>query len=269
MKRAALRPTETTIQVVVHIIHNTAIEKISIAQVKSQIAVLNKDFRAKNPDVSKVPDPYKHLIADAHIKFALATKDSKGKDTSGIIYKETTRASFNSFDDSVKSSASGGVRAWNTKKFLNIWVCTLSRVLGYAQFPGGPSKTDGVVILNTAFGTEGTATSPFNGGRTTTHEIGHYLNLSHIWGESRFATCADSDYVVDTPDQFDKNFGKPSFPHISCPSFPNGDLFMNYMDYVDDAAMFMFTHDQVARMAATLAGPRKHLRVSAHGKRTR
>ena len=90
-------------------------------------------------------------------------------------------------------------------------------------------------------------------------EFTPYLNLSHIWGEARFATCNDSDNIDDTPNQFDKNYGKPTFPHVSCNNAPDGDMFMNYMDYVDDSAMFMFTIEQALRMGATLAGPRADL----------
>lgn len=257
---AALRPGITTIPVVVHVVHKTESENISDAQIKSQIAVLNKDFRVKNADISKVPAPFKPLVGDARIEFALAKKDPDGSTTSGITRTKTDRQSFSHQDDEVKSSATGGIDPWDTKRYLNIWVCTIAGgILGYAQFPGGPPETDGVAILNTAFGTKGTAAAPFNKGRTTTHEIGHYLNLSHIWGESRIPTCRDTDFVDDTPDQFDKNYGKPTFPRISCGNDPHGDMFMNYMDYVDDDAMFMFTKGQVIRMQAALADPRSEL----------
>lgn len=245
------------IPVVVHVIHRTAGENISDAQVKSQIAVLNRDFRAKNADRSKVPKVWKSLVGDANIEFALASKDPKGKKTTGIVRTETSVASFGA-DDSVKARKTGGANAWPTDRYLNIWVCSLGGgLLGYAQFPGGPSKTDGVVILNTAFGIQGTAKAPFNKGRTATHEIGHYLGLRHIWGDRN--DCSGNDFVADTPPARQANMGKPKFPNITCNNGPNGDMFMNYMDYVDDAAMYMFTAGQVARMNATLAGPRKKL----------
>src|SRR4029078_8676853 len=98
--------------------------------------------------------------------------------------------------------------AWNTKKYLNIWVCTLEttptgQLLGYAQFPGGPADTDGVFILNTAFATPASAAAPFNLGRTATHEIGHFLNLRHIWGDT--PDCSGGDLVADTPNAEDAN----------------------------------------------------------------
>jgi hypothetical protein len=250
----ALAPGPVTIPVVVHVVYNTAAENITVAQIKSQISILNKDFQAKNPDKSKVPAIWKGLVANANIKFKLATKDPNGKTTNGITRTKTTRTEFGS-NDSVKSTAAGGKDAWPTNKYLNIWVCTLAGgLLGYAQFPGGPKKTDGVVIRNTAFGNTGTAAPPFHLGRTATHEVGHWLNLRHIWGDTE--DCSGSDFVPDTPNAAGPNFNKPAFPHVTCGNGPTGDMFMNYMDYVDDDAMFMFTPGQVARMQAVLAGPR-------------
>jgi hypothetical protein len=246
-----------TIPVVVHVVYKKAVENISDAQVKSQITVLNKDFRGTNPDKSNVPPVWKGLVADAKLQFALAKKDPKGKATNGITRTETARNSFGTGND-VKKTSKGGKDAWPTDRYLNVWVCNLAdSLLGYAQFPGGPAATDGVVILYSAFGTSGAAAAPFNLGRTVTHEIGHWLNLRHIWGDRN--DCGGTDFAGDTPNQQLPNTGKPAFPHVTCNNGPNGDMFMNYMDYVDDAAMFMFTPSQVVRMNATLAGPRKKL----------
>jgi len=232
------------IPTVVHVVYHTDAENISDAQVKSQIKVLNRDFRKKNPDRTKVPSVWSGLVADAGVKFKLAK----------ITRTRTNRTAFGD-DDSVKSSATGGVDPWPTGKYLNVWVCTLAGgLLGYAQFPGGPAATDGVVILNTGFGTTGTAAPPFHLGRTTTHEVGHWLNLRHIWGDTE--DCSGSDFVADTPNAAGPNFGKPTFPHITCGNGPNGDMFMNYMDYVDDDTMFMFTTGQSERMHAAIQGPR-------------
>jgi hypothetical protein len=257
LSRAAFRTGITTIPVVVQVVYNKASENISDAQIKSQIAVLNKDYRATNPDKSKVPAVWGGVVTDPRIQFVLASKDPNGKPTSGITRTKTTRTSFGT-GDTVKSKATGGANAWPTKKYLNIWVCTLSGgLLGYAQFPGGPAKTDGVVILNTAFGTTGTAKAPYNLGRSATHGIGHWLNLRHIWGDTE--DCSGTDFVADTPNAAGPNYGKPTFPHVSCGNGPNGDMFMNYMDYVDDAAMFMFTTQQVVRIQAALDGPRSSI----------
>ena len=242
------------IPVVVHVVFNKKTENIAAAQINSQIKVLNQDFNATNPDKKKTPKVWAGLVASANISFKLATKDPNGKPTTGIVRVPTATTSF-SDDDSVKFSSSGGSNAWPSDKYLNIWVCPLgNQLLGYAQFPAGPKETDGVVMLHTAFGTNGTARAPFNKGRTATHEVGHWLNLRHIWGDD--PQCQGSDFVNDTPNQQDANTGKPKFPQVSCSNGPNGDMFMNYMDYVDDDSMFMFTTEQVARMQACLAGPR-------------
>jgi hypothetical protein len=248
--QALARTGLTTIPVVVHVVYNTAAENISAGQIQSQISVLNRDYRATNPDRKNVPAPWKGLVADARVTFKLATVDPKGKATTGITRTKTAQKSFSAHDE-VKASATGGHDAWPTDKYLNIWVCTLGDgLLGYAQFPGGPAKTDGVVILNTAFGTTGTAATPFNGGRSSTHEIGHWLNLRHIWGDT--TDCSGTDYCDDTPNAGGPNYGKPKYPHVTCSNGPNGDMFMNYMDYVDDDTMNMFTTQQVARMQVAL-----------------
>ena len=169
---------------------------------------------------------------------------------------QTDRASFGA-GDAVKRVAGGGSAAWPTDDYLNIWVCTLGGgLLGYAQFPGGPRATDGVVILNTAFGTEGTAAAPFDLGRTAdprgrplaqpAPHLGRHPRLQRRRPRRRTRRTARAPTT-----------GKPTFPTVSCNNGPNGDMFMNYMDYVDDAAMFMFTAGQVSRMNACLAGPRK------------
>jgi hypothetical protein len=246
-----------TIPVVVHVVYANEEENIGDAQVKSQIDALNRDYRAQNADKSAIPDPWKSLSVDSNIQFELATQDPEGKATSGITRTATTVASF-AANNEVKSKKTGGTDAWPANGYLNFWVCRLGEgLLGYAQFPGGPAATDGVVILNSAFGTEGTAKAPFDKGRTATHEVGHFLGLRHIWGDRN--DCTGDDFVPDTPPAQQANYGKPTFPHVTCNNGPSGDMFMNYMDYVDDDAMFMFTVGQVARMNATLAGPRKAL----------
>jgi hypothetical protein len=236
-----------TVRVVVNVVYRTDNENISAAQINSQIAALNKDFSAKNPDKTKVPAPWQGLVTDSRIKFKLHK----------VTRTKTSIASFDA-DDRVKKASTGGISPFQPQKYLNLWVCALGGgLLGYAQFPGGPLATDGVVINFQAFGTKGTAKSPFNLGRTATHEVGHYLNLRHIWGDTE--DCSGSDMVPDTPNCAGPNFGKPTFPSVTCNNGPNGDMFVNYMDYVDDAAMFMFSAQQVTRMRAALDGPRSGL----------
>jgi Pregnancy-associated plasma protein-A len=263
----ALQPptSPTVIPVVVHVIHRGGDENISGAQIKSQIDVLNRDYRKKNPDVANAPAPFKPLAADPMIEFKLATIDPLGQPTNGITRTRTTVAKFTS-DDTMKFTARGGQDAWDTKRYLNLWVCPEifdgpRALLGYAQFPGGLPATDGVAIIHNAFGTTGTAAAPFNLGRTATHEVGHWLDVFHIWGDA--PGCETDDQVDDTPIQDHENFGTPTFPHVSCNNGPDGDMFMNYMDYVDDRAMFMFTPGQVARMRATLLGPRSTIGMAA------
>ena len=228
------------VNTVVHVVHSKAAENISDAQINSQIAVLNRDFRAANPDRTKTPAPWTGLVTDARISFNLVD----------VTRTSTTVTGFTS-DDAVKSADSGGIGPVDTKTHLNLWVCPLTDgLLGYAQFPGGPPATDGVVINTAAFGTSGTATAPFNLGRTATHEVGHYFNLRHIWGDT--PDCSGGDGVADTPNCEGPNYGSPAWPKISCNNGPAGDMFVNYMDYVDDAAMFMFTAQQVLRMRTAL-----------------
>jgi hypothetical protein len=252
----------TRIPVVVHVVWNTTPQNVSDAQVASQIDVLNRDFRRTNPDVSTTPAPFLPLATDSRIEFVLASLDPNGAPTSGIERRQTSTASFTD-NDAVKSFGTGGLNAWPQNQYLNLWVCPLAGgLLGYAQFPGGPNATDGVVIQQSAFGTIGTASAPFNLGRTATHEIGHWLNLNHIWGDDGTG-CSGTDNVADTPNQGGFNTGAPTFPHVSCSNGPNGDMYMNYMDYVDDRAMVMFSAGQVARMQACLDGVRSTIGVGA------
>ena len=247
-----------TIPVVVHVVYNTTAENISDAQINSQIAVLNADFRKLNSDISLLPSVFAPLAADCEIQFCLAQRDPNGNPTNGIVRVFTSATSFSS-NNNIKFTSSGGSNAWPTSSYLNIWVGDLgSSLLGYAQFPGAAASTDGVVINYTAFGTTGTAAFPFNKGRTATHEVGHWLNLRHIWGDQN---CGD-DFVGDTPTQQTSNYGCPSFPKITCNNGPNGDLHMNYMDYTDDVCMYMFTTGQKSRMLAVLNGTRVSLQTS-------
>ena len=264
---AVLRTGCTQIPIVVHVVYRSAAENISDAQIQSQIEVLNADYRAANPDKSSTPAVFAPLIGDARVTFKLADVDPNGNPTNGITRTSSSNSSFTSDTDNVKSASTGGADPWPADRYLNIWTCGNLRdtagnaLLGYAQFPGGPAATDGVVILQSAFGNTGTAAAPFNLGRTATHEIGHWLNLRHIWGDDGTG-CTGDDFVADTPNAGGPNYGTPTFPHISCNNGPNGDMFMNYMDYVDDAAMFMFTQGQVDRMQAALDGPRSSTGVT-------
>jgi Pregnancy-associated plasma protein-A len=234
------RAKVATIKTVVNVVYRTDEENVSDAQIESQFKAMNKDFRATNPDRNQTPAAWKGLITDSRIEFKLVD----------ITRTKTTKNGF-THDDAVKKAATGGIAPFEPKGHLNFWVCALTGgLLGYAQFPGGPTATDGVVINYQAFGTIGTAQTPLNKGRTATHEVGHYLDLRHIWGDT--PDCTGSDMVADTPNCAGPNFGMPTFPLITCNNGPNGDMFVNYMDYTDDAGMVMFTAQQVLRMRTAL-----------------
>ena len=238
-----------TIPVVVHVVYNGSTQNISDAQVQSQLDVLNKDFRLLNPDNVNVPSIFAGLKSDVEINFCLAKRDPNGQPTTGITRTPTTVASFGT-NNSVKSAASGGKDAWNSAQYLNMWVCNIGGgILGYAQFPGGAASTDGVVMDYRYFGLSGSANAPFNLGRTATHDVGHWLNLRHIWGD---ANCG-SDLVNDTPTHNTANYGCPGAGHLSTCTGTPAEMWMNYMDYSDDACMYMFSAGQTTRMRALFA----------------
>jgi hypothetical protein len=246
--------TVVTIPVVVHVLYNTSAQNISDAQVQAQINQLNADYARLNSDAGNTPSVWQSIAANCEVQFCLAQRDPNGNATNGIIHKSTTATSF-SDNDNAKHNSTGGDDAWPSGSYLNLWSVNLGGgLLGYAQFPGGPSSTDGVVVLYSSIGSiaqPGTA-SPYNLGRTLTHEVGHWLNLYHIWGDDG-TSCSGSDQCSDTPNQADENYGCPTFPNVSCSNTPNGDMFMNYMDYTDDGCMNMFTAGQKARMQALFA----------------
>ncbi len=236
-----------TIPVVVHVIYSNSAENISDSQVQSQIDVLNEDFNADNADIGNVPAEFAPLVADIGIQFVLADLDPDGNPSNGITRKSSSRTSWGT-NDAMKFSSQGGVDAWPADQYLNMWVCNIGGgILGYAQFPGGSAATDGVVVAPQYFGRTGNVSAPFNQGRTMTHEVGHWLNLRHIWGDGG---CSVDDFVSDTPTSGAPNYGCPSYPTTNCGS---SDMFMNYMDYVNDACMHMFSEGQKARMLALFA----------------
>ncbi len=227
----------------VNVLYRTTAENISNAQIQSQIDVLNEDFGGTNADRTKVPSLFSSVFAgNTKIKFTWSS-------TTDLTRKVTKKTSWSTNND-MKRSSRGGIDPTSPTTKLNIWVCTLGNsILGYAQFPGGSSATDGVVITNTAFGRTGIVRAPFNLGRTATHEVGHWLNLRHIWGD---ATCGN-DFVGDTPPHNTANYGCPAYPHLSTCAGTPVEMTMNYMDYSDDACMYMFSLGQAARMNATFA----------------
>ncbi len=252
-----------TIPVVFHVLYKNAAQNISEAQILSQLAILNKDFRKLNTDFnSVVPSVFQGLGADAEIQFCKATKTPAGVASTGITRKSVTTSFI--FEDNYYLTA--GQPAWNPTKYLNIWIGRFSdpTLLGFAYLPSNAgAANDGLCIGDEYFGNVGTATAPFNKGRTGTHEIGHYFGLEHPWGNdgSACGTAANSDGVADTPATDNPYNGCPAFPNNanSCTTTANGSMFMNYMDYVNDACMAFFTTGQKTIFQNTLAGPRLSL----------
>ena len=246
VKRMKNNPQErsqmvVTIPVVFHVLYNTAAENISEAQVLSQLQIMNDDFRRLNADQDNVWSQ----AADTQIEFCLATQDPQGNPSDGILRVPTSVTQFGT-NDNMKFSSQGGSDAWPASEYLNFWVCDLgASLLGYAQFPGGPANTDGVVCTYTATGDVGTAQAPFDLGRTGTHEVGHWLNLRHIWGDGG---CGADDFVADTPEDDGANYGC-SLGSSSCEAGVSA-MVQNYMDYSDDACMNLFTQGQGDRMNA-------------------
>jgi hypothetical protein len=252
-----------TIPVVVHVLWKANAENISDEQIQSQMSVLNEDFRKLNSDATSGPTVFQAISADIEVEFCLAAIDPDGNETTGITRTQTSISTIGETED-YYSTSRGGADAWDISKYLNIWVCDLGDdLLGFAYPPGmaDPVEADGVVINFNAFGTTGAAANnyPNDLGRTATHEVGHYLNLEHLWGPED-GGCSEDDFVNDTPEQFTESEGCPQFPLTDdCTASGNGVMYNNYMDYVNDEYMNAFTNGQKARMLAALAGPRSGL----------
>lgn len=226
------------IPVVFNVLYRTAAQNVSLAQLQSQIDVLNEDFGATNADHNLTSTYNTVKAGDIGVRFVL----------DAVNRRSTTKTSW-STNDAMKKSAQGIAPTSPTTK-LNIWVCNMGGgILGYAQFPGGAAATDGVVLDDNATGRTGTAAAPFNKGRTATHEVGHWMNLRHIWGD---ATCGN-DQVGDTPLHNTANYGCPAAGHKSTCTGTPVEMTMNYMDYSDDACMYMFSVGQRSRMLAIFA----------------
>ncbi|MCA6365388.1 MAG: T9SS type A sorting domain-containing protein [Bacteroidetes bacterium] len=253
-----------TIPVIFHVVYENASENISSNRILEQLQVLNEDYRKLNADRVNVPSAWQSLAADCEIQFCLAKRTPSNTWTDGINRVSTTVSSFDIFSDDVKSASTGGVNVWDRTKYLNIWVCDLGGgILGYAQFPGGPAATDGVVLDYRYTGKTG-ASAPYNKGRTATHEVGHWLGLYHIWGDDGGA-CSGSDQVSDTPNQGGENYGCFNVGQSvtdNCTATAPGVMWLNYMDYTDDACMYMFTTGQKTRMWSVLNGSRSSLLTS-------
>jgi PKD repeat protein len=254
-----------TIPVVAHVVYRTSSQNISDAQIQSQIDVLNADYRKLNADTSNTPSAFAQYAADVEFEFCLATTDPNGASTTGITRTQTSIQDIGSTNDYYYTSL-GGDDIWDRDKYMNIWICEISGgTLGYAYLPGtAGADYDGIVIHPEYFGTTGTVSSPYHLGRTATHEVGHWFNLEHIWGDDNGA-CSGSDQVSDTPDQADMSYGCNTFPTTdACTATSPGIMFMNYMDYSDDDCMNMFTDGQASRMLSAINLYRSGL-ISSNG----
>ena len=241
-----------TIPVVVHVIYNNDRQNISNEQIDSQLDILNQDFRRFNPDSIVTPNRFKAVAADAGLEFCLAEIDPNGEPTTGITRTETAVSEIGSTEKYYISSE-GGKTIWNPDRYLNIYVCEIGNdILGFTYLPGSalPDR-DAVVIDYRNFGVTGTALAPFDRGRTTTHEVGHWLNLEHTWGPTN-ESCDQDDGVADTPLQFTSNTNCPSSPNFSCDNAPLGDMHMNFMEYTVDRCQNLFTLGQKERMRAAI-----------------
>lgn len=256
--------TTITIPVVVHVILSNP-SLVTDAQIQSQIDVLNADYGGKNADSIRIPAAFKSLFGKGNLQFCLARRDPSGEGTNGIVRVASSTISIPGDGDPVKYTCQGGSDAWDPTKYLNIWVCEMeSGFLGYAyqaslSLNDVPLSERGFVNNFEAFGKGGTALAPYNQGRTATHEIGHFFDLDHIWGPNNCdgaQSCTDDDGIADTPRQFDCTFGAPAADSIItdiCTTTAPGIMWMNYMDYVDDRAMVLYTPQQHAKMEASLA----------------
>jgi hypothetical protein len=260
------------IPVVFHIVHNgDAIgtgENISDEQVISQLPALDRDFNGLDPDQVNVPLPFQSLVGNVGFKFCLAKFDPDGNPTTGIIRHQFAQTTWNTETDIDQNLKPATI--WDRSRYLNIWSVRMggdlasNGVLAYSSFPFfGNANADGIVARYNTVGTTGSIMAGFQKGKTLSHEAGHYFGLLHTWGTG--AGCGDQgDFVADTPDQDDLNFGCPAFPRVSCAnSAPNGDMFMNYMDYSDDDCRNMFTIGQTSNMRGIIDGFRTSLKTAS------
>ena len=283
-----------TIPVVVHVVWKEAAENISDERIQEQIDALNEDFRALNPDIANLRSEFDGISGDPMIEFDLvAIERVETNETFGVDL-------LTGFEDNkLKESANGGSSPYDTETHLNIWVCNiqplgigplvLGQILGYAYPPvniadypeinNWPSEQmeafqnpayDGVVMHYPTFGgRDNEYNDPNLGGaitfqgRSTAHEVGHYLGLRHIWGDpdplSGQDGCTVDDGIDDTPNAADNSQA------TGCVNSKNTctggaddlpDMWENYMDYAVEACQVSFTQEQADLMRAVLEGPR-------------
>lgn len=228
------------IPVVFHVVYGNPAENVPDAQILQHLQSMNFDFSDTTCTNTYTKD------ANTNIQFFIAATDPNGNPTNGITRTSTTISSF-STNNNVKFSAFGGKDIWDNSKYLNIWICDLgTSMLAYAQPPGGPAATDGLVI-HYKYINGGLA--PFNFGRQGTHELGHWFGLKHPAGDC----ITDQDSLSDTPLQGSVTSAACTSSGIdSCSGMADSLLAKNFMQFSADACMCFFTPDQSARMWQTL-----------------
>lgn len=244
-----------TIPVVVHIVTQEFERGISNEQVYSQIKALNRDFNLENTDTDIVHPDFQDRIANVGFNFCLATIDPFGNPTTGITRRNTSANNIATADNTWLYNSEEGQAAWDTEKYLNIWVTQITLgIAGFATNPGQKApEQDGVVINPRYFGMGGSATPPFHLGRIGVHEVGHYFNLKHPWNDG----CEGTDFVADMPQQLNAYRNCPEIGEDT--SCGGRNITTNYMNYTDDVCQAMFTKGQAMRMRAALIGARSGL----------
>lgn len=270
----------SAVPVVFHIVVNTAQfaelggnEGIA-RRCDSQIAVLNRDYNRGNGDSTAIPASFKPLYASVGIAFGLAHKTPSGAVTPGYEIKIISDNGFDGSDSSytkAKHNITNGLDAWDVTRYLNIWC------INFLDFPGligltvSPSFADsgwnrhedlGVALLYNVLGSRSASSDSypanFDRGRSLTHEIGHFFEIWHPWGDDG-GLCpppgpGSDDGIADTPPEGNNASGSPTGPVFdACSTSGAGVMWMNYMDYCNDDAVHMFTIDQAAVMAAQVA----------------
>jgi hypothetical protein len=242
-----------TIPVVFHIVMRRPTQ-VTDSQIMAQMDTINRDYTGINQTNSRIISAFREVYGSSGFQFCLAQRTPDDQPTTGIVRYTTTRAGFTYTQgqqtDVLKHTSSGGADSWDPNRYLNIWICDFTTdLLGYATFPGtGRPDEQGVVINQTSL--PGGSATNYNYGKTLTHELGHFFNLYHIWGDD-FGSCSGTDYIDDTPNQAD--YTARLYTGIitdNCSPNAPGIMYQNYMDYSPDAALFMFTRLQVARMEA-------------------
>jgi hypothetical protein len=244
-----------TIPVVFHMLYDQTSMDKHVVEIQRQLETLNEDFGGSNNIVvysrAYKVEGFDKKLAKSDIKFCLGEGIGKNNGPA-IIWKPVGNTEWTSAD-SMKNSDRGGSDPWDTQAYLNIWVCNMKGdTAGYAQMPGGPSDTDGIVIDFSYFGERAYAKAPYNKGKTLTHLVGSYLGLYELWNEHH--RCAD-DEVEDTPIHNAPNTGQAEvYKHVSLCDGNPVEMNMNFMDNSDDESLFMFTEGQKYRIQSVLSG---------------